>query len=150
MSEDITTNVPPKAPPLRENEPPVVPVADGDTSSRALTQDEKSWGMYVHLAALAGLAFPGVGNLVGPLIVWMIKKDEMPFVDRHGKEEVNFQINILILYLLTLPIVLITFGIAFFLPMAVGILGAVMPIIAGMKANNGEEYQYPYIVRLIK
>jgi uncharacterized Tic20 family protein len=149
MSEDITTNVPPRTPPPRENEAPVVPVVDGDTSSRARTQDEKSWGMYVHLAALAGLVVPG-GNLIGPLIVWMMKKDEMPFVDRHGKEEVNFQINILIVALLTLPIVLITFGIAIFLPMAVGILGAVMPIVAGMKANNGEEYQYPYIVRLIK
>jgi uncharacterized Tic20 family protein len=149
MSEDITTNVPPRTPPPRENDPPVVPVVDGDSSSSALTQDEKSWGMYVHLAALAGLAVPG-GSLIGPLIVWMIKKDEMPFVDRHGKEEVNFQLNILILALLTMPIVLITFGIAFFLPLAVGILGAVMPIVAGMKANNGEEYQYPYIVRLIK
>jgi uncharacterized protein len=144
MSEDITASAPPSEPP-----PPIVPVVEGDTPSRALTQDEKSWGMYAHLAALAGLVVPG-GSLVGPLIVWMIKKDEMPFVDRHGKEEVNFQLNILILALITIPIVLITFGIAFFLPIAVGILGAVMPVIAGMKANNGEEYQYPYIVRLIK
>ena len=147
MNEDITANPPPKSPlPRDQEDPPAVPVVE---SSTTLKQDEKSWGMYVHLAALAGLVIPG-GNLIGPLVVWMIKKDEMPFVDRHGKEEVNFQLNILILALLTLPIVIITFGIGIFLPVAVGIIGAVMPVVAGMKANNGEEYQYPYIVRMIK
>ncbi|HEV3146277.1 MAG TPA: DUF4870 domain-containing protein [Gemmataceae bacterium] len=149
MNEDITSKPPTVPPPRNDSDPPVVPVLEPNAPSTAPTQDEKTWGMYVHLAALAGLVVPG-GSLVGPLIAWLIKKDEMPFVDRHGKEEVNFQLNILVLLLLTIPIVFITFGIGIFLPVAVGILGVVMPIIAGMKANNGEEYQYPYIVRMIK
>ncbi|HLW68200.1 MAG TPA: DUF4870 domain-containing protein [Gemmataceae bacterium] len=144
MSHDITSNAPPPEPP-----PPIVPVADGDAPSRGLTQDEKTWGMLCHLSALVGLAVGGF-TFLGPLICWLVKKDESAFIDRHGKESLNFQLNMLVLALLTIPLVFITFGILFFLPLAVAVVAIVMPIIAGMKANNGEEYQYPYIVRVIK
>ena len=51
-----------------------------------VTQEEKTWGMIAHLSALAGFVIP-FGNLIGPLIVWLIKKDTMPFVDDQGKEK---------------------------------------------------------------
>jgi uncharacterized Tic20 family protein len=123
------------------------PQESAPTSS--LSQEEKSWGMYCHLAALAGLAVPG-GSIIGPLICWLIKKDVMPFADRHGKESVNFQLNILIYVLISIPIAIVTFGIGFVLTAAIGVYGMVMPVIAGMKANEGQEYQYPYTFRLLK
>jgi uncharacterized protein len=59
----------------------------------SVSSDERQWAMFAHLAALAGFVIP-FGNLIGPLIVWQIKKNEMPFVDDQGKEALNFQITV--------------------------------------------------------
>ena len=111
------------------------------------TQDERTFGMLAHLLALAGYAIP-FGNVVGPLVIWLIKKDEMPFVDDQGKEAVNFQISITIytvvcvlLFFLVVPI-LLAFGL--------GIVNLVLIIVATIKANDGVAYRYPYNLRLIK
>jgi uncharacterized Tic20 family protein len=116
----------------------------------ALTSDDRTWGMLCHLSALVGWAVPGMGFL-GPLICWLIKKDTSPFVDAHGKEALNFQLNILIYALITIPIGIVTCGAGFLLTLAVAVYGLiVMPIIAGLKANSGEMYEYPLTFRLIK
>ncbi|MEM8738350.1 MAG: DUF4870 domain-containing protein [Planctomycetota bacterium] len=104
-------------------------------------------GMLAHLAALAGFLFP-TGNVVGPLVVWLVKKDTMPFVDEQGKESLNFQITVLIAYLCCVPLVLIIIGI--FLMIGVGIAALIFTIIAAIKASSGESYRYPLTLRLIK
>jgi hypothetical protein len=115
--------------------------------------DARTWGMLCHLAGLAGLLpiVPAVGSLVGPLVVWLIKKDQHPFVDEQGKEALNFQITMLI-YLLVAALFIFLCGIGFVLMAIVGIVDIVMLIIAALRANNGEHYRYPYplIFRFIK
>jgi len=54
---------------------------------------EKTWGLFCHLSAFGLFVFPPFGNILGPLIIWLIKKDESPYVDKQGKESLNFQIS---------------------------------------------------------
>jgi hypothetical protein len=108
---------------------------------------ERSWGMFCHLAALAGYIIP-FGNIIGPLIIWLIKKDESEFVADQGKESLNFQISICIYAIIAGLLILILVGV--FLLIAIGIFSLVMIIIATVKASNGEKYRYPLTLRLIK
>ncbi len=108
---------------------------------------ERSWGMFCHLSALAGYIIP-FGNIIGPLIVWLIKKDESEFVADQGKESLNFQISITIYAIIAGLLILIVVGI--FLLIAVGVFSLVMIIIATVKASNGEKYRYPLTLRLIQ
>ena len=108
--------------------------------------DEKQWAMFAHLAALAGYLIP-FGNVVGPLIVWMMKKDEMPFVDEQGKESLNFQISMSIYLLIAGVLTCVVVG--FFLLPILGILDLVFLIIAAVKANQGVSYRYPMTIRFI-
>lgn len=104
--------------------------------------------MLTHLAAFG--AFIGVpfGNIVGPLVVWLIKKDTMPLVDKNGKESLNFQITMSIATLICIPLVFIIIGI--FLIIALSIFNLVVVIIATVKTNNGEDYKYPFSFKFFK
>ena len=113
-----------------------------------VSKDARMWAMICHLAGLAGIVIPAVGNVVGPLIIWQIKKDEFPFVDKQGKEAVNFQISMSIYGLICIPLFFICIGP--FLLAAVGIIDLVFLLIAAVKANNGQSYRYPLTIRFIK
>jgi uncharacterized Tic20 family protein len=112
-----------------------------------MTPDEKNWGMYCHLAAFAGLVIP-FGNVVGPLIIWMIKKDEYPHVDVEGKESLNFQITVSIAAMVAGALSVVLIGIP--LLIAIVIFALVFMIKAIMETNEGRSYRYPYNLRLIK
>ena len=112
-----------------------------------LTADDKTWGMIAHLSALAGFVIP-FGNVIGPLVVWLIKKDTMPFVAEQGKEALNFQITVFIAVMICIPLMFILIGIP--LMFVVGIGALVLSIIAAIKAQNGENYRYPFALRLVK
>jgi len=73
-------------------------------------QEERNWGMFCHLAALAGFIIP-LGNVIGPLVIWLMKKDESQFVDDQGKESVNFQISFIIYALVAALLVIVVIGI---------------------------------------
>lgn len=103
--------------------------------------------MLCHLSALSGFIIP-FGSLIGPLIVWQIKKNEYPIVDDQGKEALNFQITTLLAAIASGILIFVVIGI--FLLIAVGIASLVFTIIAAIKANNGETYRYPFALRLIK
>lgn len=114
----------------------------------------RTWQMACHLSALAGLALP-FGNILGPLLVWQLKKNELPAVEPHGKASLNFQLTVLILTLIfgVLAFALSFVCIGFLLIPVVALLplaGMVFAIIAAIKANNGEEYHYPYLWELVK
>ncbi len=109
-------------------------------------KQENNWGMFCHLAALAGFVVP-FGNIIGPLVIWLIKKDESEFVNDQGKESLNFQISITIYAIVAALLMLVIIGI--FLLVAVGILSMVFIILAAIKANNGEKYRYPLTIRFI-
>ena len=101
-----------------------------------------------HFLSFAGLIGIPFGNILGPLVLWAIKKDEMPSVNEHGKESINFQISMTIYALIALLSILILIG--FVLLPAIIVLDIVLVIIAGVKAANGEFYRYPLTIRFIK
>lgn len=100
------------------------------------------------LAALAIFIIPFLGSVLGPLIVWLIKRTESDFVDVNGKEAVNFQITMLIVYIVCSLLMLVFIG--FLLIFVAGIFGLVFAIIGAIKASEGVEYKYPICLRLIK
>jgi hypothetical protein len=112
------------------------------------TPEERTWGLLAHLSALAGFVVPVFGNILGPLIVWLIKKDEMPFVNDQGKESLNFQIMVTVVAFIAALTICIGIGIIL-LPL-VALLALIFEIIAAIQANQGIAYRYPVNLRLIK
>jgi uncharacterized protein len=110
-------------------------------------KEERNWGMFCHLAALAGFVVP-FGNVIGPLIIWLIKKDESQFVNDQGKESVNFQISFSIYAMIAAVLIVVVIGIVLLIVLGIGML--ILVIVAGIKASNGEQYRYPLTIRFIK
>ena len=109
--------------------------------------DECTWGMIAHLSALAGFIVP-FGSIIGPLVVWLVKKDTMPYVDDQGKESLNFQITMLIAFIICAVLMVVLIG--FVLLPLVALADLVLIILAGIKAQKGEGYRYPWALRLVK
>ncbi len=109
---------------------------------------ERSWEVGCHLAGFSGF-LTGLGWICGPLIVWLLKKDEYPSVDAHGKEELNFQISILIYYIGLFLAGFLTCGITWFAMVALGVVHLIFMVIATIKASDGQLYRYPFIIRVI-
>lgn len=109
--------------------------------------EEKQWALFAHLSALAGIIIP-FGNILGPLVIWLIKKDTLPFLNDQGKEAVNFNITVLIAAIISAFLIFIVIGL--FLLFVVGIVWLILTILATIKASNGEAYRYPFTLRLIK
>ena len=111
-------------------------------------QEARTWAMLCHLASFAKyLAIP-FGNIIGPLILWLLKKDQHPFVDDQGKEAMNFQITITILYAIAAVLALLLIGFLLLIPIA--LIDFIFTIIAAVKANEGVAYRYPFTIRLIR
>jgi len=103
--------------------------------------------MFAHLSALSGVVIP-FGNIIGPLVVWQIKKDTLPFAADQGKEALNFNITLLIAAFIGFLLTFVLIGLVL-LPL-IGIAWLVFTILAGIKANEGVAYRYPFALRLIK
>jgi uncharacterized Tic20 family protein len=128
-----------------------VPPSDVSTppppSSTSPSAEEKQWALFAHLSALIGFIIP-FGSIIGPLIIWQIKKNEMPFVDDQGKEALNFQITMAIAVLVCFVLMIVLIG--FLLIWIVGLLDLIFIIVAALAANNGQTYRYPITLRLVK
>ena len=111
------------------------------------SKDERLWGMLCHLLSFSGYLIP-FGSVLGPLIIWMIKKDDMPFVNDQGKESLNFQLTMLIAVIISAILCLVLIG--FLMLGVVLIFQIVVVIMASIKANDGIKYRYPYTIRFIK
>jgi uncharacterized Tic20 family protein len=114
------------------------------------SKDERLWAMIIHISGLVGAslgAFFVPGNLIVPLILWLIKREGNPFVDDQGKECINFQITITIAAAVCIALTFVCIG-AFLLPI-VGIYALIVSIIAAVKSNEGVRYRYPLTLRLI-
>lgn len=126
----------------------------GPTPSR----EERQWAMFAHLSALAGGLVSswlgGIGVFIGPLVIWLVKREEMPFVDDQGKEALNFNITFAAVAFLLFILGIVTLGIGFIITLplliVVGVAWLVFTIIAAIQANEGKAYRYPVTVRLIK
>jgi uncharacterized Tic20 family protein len=110
-------------------------------------KEERNMAMLAHLTVFAGFIIP-FGNIIGPLLIWLLKREEMPFVDDQGKEALNFQISVLIYFLASAVFIVVLVGIV--LIAAVGVFDVVCTIIAAVRASEGIKYRYPLCIRLIK
>ena len=122
-------------------------MSEENNSNGLAKQEERSLGLACHLLAFVGMVFP-FGNILGPLVIWLVKKDDSAFVDDQGKEALNFNITIAIAGFVAFVLTFVVIG-AVLLPI-IGIFWLVMTIVAAVKANGGEHYRYPLTIRLIK
>lgn len=117
------------------------------------SKDERLWAAGAHVSSLLAAAVGGL-SLLGPLIVWLIKKDEMPFVDDQGKEALNFQIGVTLAFLVLMVVSFVTCGVGMVvtIPLATALMVAdvIFVVIAAVKANEGVAYRYPFNWRVIK
>ncbi|MDP3978221.1 MAG: DUF4870 domain-containing protein [Pseudomonas sp.] len=114
----------------------------------APTPEARQWAMFCHYAAFFWFLMPMIGNVIGPLIVWQLKKDLDPFVNEQGKEALNFQITFSLAMIVCGILAWVVIG--FPLMLLVSISALVLTIIAGIKANAGEAYRYPICWRVVK
>lgn len=141
--EDSTETENPQA---EASSPP--PTETVESSGSGLSKDSLNMGMLCHLLALTAFLTAGAGAIVGPLVIWLIKKDSDPYVDQQGKESLNFQISVAIYSIVAGLLIFAAIGI-FLLPLiALGWL--ILTIIGTVKASKGEVWQYPLTIRLIK
>ena len=130
-------------PEVNPNIPPINPPSGVEMNAEA-----RNWGMFCHLAGFAGYVVPIPGaNILGPLVVWQMKKDQIPFVDFCGKEALNFQITLFIALVVSAVLCIALIG--FLLLPVVLVYGVVMKILAAIKAANGEYYRYPLTLRFV-
>ncbi len=119
----------------------------------------RNWAMGCHLAALVVYLGIPFGNILGPLVIWLLKKEQFLLVDEHGKESLNFQISVII-YSLAAGVLLIISAVSVILAPVAIVLGVflvflfladlVLVILAAVKVSNGEPFRYPFTLRLIQ
>lgn len=154
--------VDPPTPPSPE-EPPPAPSPQAQPSHAALIppsgssakaaaapdgspgKEERNWALFAHLTTFS--SYIGVPGFIGPLVIWLLKKDEMPFVDDQAKEALNFQISLFIYAIISAVLIFVLIG--FFLLIALAVLHVIFTIIAAIKASEGTRYRYPLTIRLV-
>ena len=123
---------------LGDNGPPPAPQADDRRTNEM--------AMWLHLSALCGFVIAGAG-FVAPIVIWQMKKDELPGIDAHGKRVTNWLISYAIYVAVSFLLAFVFIGIPMLI--VLGILGFVFPLIAGLKANKGESWEYPLSMKFL-
>src|SRR5881275_1743541 len=123
---------------METTQPPSAPISSADV---------RTWNVLCHASALLGLFLHFLGHLLGPLIVWLVKRGDSPEIDAHGKESLNFQLSMLIYDAIAAILCIILIGIPILI--ALWVLNTVLVIIASVKAGEGQFYRYPFTIRLI-
>lgn len=108
--------------------------------------EDRNWAVGAHVGALVGSVF-AFGQIVVPLVIWLVKKDESSFIGENARESLNFQISMTIYFLISGVLTLILIGFIFIAILAV--LDVVCVIIAAVYASRGQSYRYPFTLRLI-
>ena len=111
------------------------------------TADEKQMGLFLHLSQLVNLIVP-MGGVVVPILIWQLKKEEIPGLDAHGKMVTNWIISSFIYMIVSIVLAFVLIG--FLTMLIVAVLAIVFPIVGAMKANNGELWEYPLTIKFIK
>ena len=133
--------------------------APAPAPATAPSEEEKRWALFAHLSILAGglLTYgwaASFGSFLGPLIIWLIQKDKMPFVADQAKEALNFGITLTIACFVLLMLTVMSLGIGALVTIPllgiIGIAALVLVVIAAIKANEGVAYRYPFAIRLVK
>jgi len=125
---------------------PTPPV--GVTAPTVSSTNVRTWNILCHASALLGVFLHFPGHLLGPLVVWLAKRDDSPEIDAHGKESLNFQISMLIYNGIAVVFCLVLVGFAFLA--VLWVLNAVFVIVASIQASDGKFYRYPMTIRFIQ
>lgn len=124
---------------------PSSPVAPGGSAN--LEEQTRLWAMLLHLSQLANFLVP-LGGLIVPIVIWQVKKTELPGIDVHGKIVVNWIISALLYGIGCFILFFLLIGIPMLV--ALGIIAIIFPIVGGIKANNGEAWKYPLSITFFK
>ncbi len=134
---------------MSENDTPSTPV---ESVPATLSNDERTWALIGHLSAFSAFV-TGIGCVLGPLVVWLIKRDTLPFAGEQAKEALNFNITVALAFVALWVLTFITFGIGIVLTgplmLVLGVAWIVLVIVAAIKANEGVAYRYPMTLRLV-
>jgi len=122
-----------------------------NNSSHIITDSDRTVASFAHLSAFTGFLVP-FGNLIAPTVIYFMKREESEFIAEHAREAINFQISMLIAFLAAWVLLFTIIGIPFALVfmLAIPIINIVCIIIAAIKASDGERYEYPLTLRLLK
>ena len=121
-----------------------------ETTQTALSPEDKNWGMLAHLLTLLGYAL-GFGQWIPPLIIYLTRKDGSPFARGEARESLNFQITVLLAFILPAPLLclIITIPFIFLWWILVALAQLVLPVVAAVRAADGIPYRYPLTLRLV-
>ncbi len=147
MNDPEQPQSPPSSPPPLQEPPSVYPPYLPPAPPPGLSSEDRTLAMLCHLLGL-------LTGFLGPLVLWLVKKDSSPFVDHHGRESLNFQLTLmLVMFALGIAMFILVFIVIGFLLMPViaviGILALVAEILAAVAAQNGEWYRYPCCIRFV-
>lgn len=136
--------------PMRRAAPPPQPGTGGTLSA----DDRRLWSIGAHASAGIGALIAGLGSFVGPLVIWLIRRQDDPFVAGHALEALNFNITVDLIVVIGIFLGFITLGLGFLiigpLLLVVGILWLVFTIQGAMAASRGQAYRYPMSIRLVR
>jgi uncharacterized protein len=118
------------------------------TAPTALTQEDRNWGTIGHLSALAAFVAPFLGAVLGPLIVWLVKRDHSAFAGDCAKEALNFNITVCIGYAICALFAFVFIGIP--LMLALFVVWLILTVVAAVRASEGISYRYPVSIRFIR
>jgi len=124
-----------------------IPPTPPPTATPVSSSDIRTWCVLCHASALLGLFFHFLGHLLGPLIVWLVKRTDSPEIDAHGKESLNFQLSMLIYDAIAFILCFFLIGIPILV--VLWIMNTVLVIVASIRASEGKLYHYPFTLRLI-
>jgi uncharacterized protein len=116
-------------------------------AASSASSQTRTWNVLCHASALLGLFTHFVGHLLGPLIVWLVKRGDSAEIDAHGKESLNFQLSMLIYDVIAGILCVIVIGIP--LLVALWIANTVLVVVASIKASEGQFYRYPFTIRFL-
>ena len=131
---------------METSTPPPLPLGSPAPATNLL--NVRTWSAFCHASALLGVFLHFPGHVLAPLIVWLLKRDESPEIDAHGKEALNFQISMLIYNALAAVFCIVLIG--FLILPVLWVLNALFVIIAAIKASDGELYRYPLTIRFLQ
>src|SRR5436853_4263234 len=118
-----------------------------ETTTTSTSTSVRTWCVLAHATALVGFLVPFAGHIVGPLIVWLAKRQDSPEIDAHGKESMNFQISMLIWNVIAGILCLVLIGIP--LLILLHILNIIFVVVATIRASEGRLNRHPLAIRLI-
>ena len=110
------------------------------------SKEERTWSMLCHISVFSGMLIP-FGHILAPLVIWLIKKDDLPLLSDQGKEVLNFQISMTLYLFISVLLCFILIGI----PLLIGLIifCIIATIIGAISANDGKKYRYPITIRFV-